>query len=47
MVLKMPITFYNWIGLGDIISPLRLRGVEGVLNRMKRQMKEYLETQSG
>ena len=47
MVLKMPITFYNWIGLGEIISPLRLRGVEGVLNRMKRQMKEYLEAQAG
>jgi cysteine desulfuration protein SufE len=42
MVLKVPNTFYNWIGLGDIISPLRLRGVEGVLNRMKRQMATYL-----
>ena len=41
-VLKVPTAFYRWIGLSDIISPLRLRGVEAVLNRMKRQMREYL-----
>ena len=45
-VLTIPVTFYNWIGLGDIISPLRLRGVEAVLNRMKRQMREYLAANS-
>lgn len=42
-VLKVPSNFYKWIGMSDIISPLRLRGVEAVLNRMKRQMREHLE----
>ena len=46
IVLRIPSTFYNWIGLTDIISPLRLRGVEGVLNRMKRQMREYLDVKA-
>lgn len=43
LILKVPTNFYSWIGMDDIISPLRLRGVEAVLNRMKRQMREYLE----
>lgn len=41
-VLSIPSTFYMWVGLNDVISPLRLRGAEAVLNRMKRQIKEYL-----
>jgi len=41
-VLKIPSDFFYWMGLNDIISPLRLRGAEAVLRRMKRQMSEYL-----
>ena len=42
MVLSIPPNFYAWVGLNSVISPQRLRGVEAVLSRMKRQMKEYL-----
>ncbi len=41
-VLQIPANFYFLMGLNHIISPLRLRGVEAVLARMKRQMTEYL-----
>jgi cysteine desulfuration protein SufE len=41
-ILKIPTDFYTFMGLNTVISPLRLRGVEAVINRMKRQMREYL-----
>lgn len=34
--------FYTLMGLNAVMSPLRLRGMDAVLTRMKRQMKEHL-----
>ncbi len=42
-ILKVPSTFYYDLQLGEIISPLRLRGMEGILRRLKRQVSEHLE----
>ena len=41
-VINLPNNFYTLMGLGRVMSPLRLRGIQAVLNRMKRQMTEYL-----
>lgn len=35
--------FYLLMGLSEVMSPLRLRGMDAVLNRMKRQMRQYLK----
>jgi cysteine desulfuration protein SufE len=45
-ILKIPTDFYSLMGLNAVISPLRLRGVEAVINRMKRQMRAYLAANS-
>ncbi len=42
-ILKVPSDFYYDLQLGEIISPLRLRGMEGILRRLKRQVSEHLE----
>lgn len=35
--------FYLAMGLGELISPLRLRGMAGILHRLKRQVREEVE----
>jgi cysteine desulfuration protein SufE len=32
--------FYLAMGLGELISPLRLRGMSGILHRLKRQVRD-------
>lgn len=39
-VLDVPADFYSTMGLGDVVSPLRLRGMSAILGRLKRQVEE-------
>lgn len=39
-VLAVPDNFYLAMGLGDVISPLRLRGMAAILGRLKRQVRD-------
>ena len=39
-VLAVPDAFYLRMGLGQAVSPLRLRGLSGMLTRLKRQVRE-------
>jgi cysteine desulfuration protein SufE len=39
-VLAVPDDFYVDANLGEIVTPLRLRGLQAVLTRMKRQVRE-------
>jgi cysteine desulfuration protein SufE len=42
-VLATPETFYAAMGLGEVVSPLRLRGIGAILARLKRQVRVKLE----
>ena len=39
-VLSVPDDFYLAMGLGDVITPLRLRGMWAILGTVKRQIRE-------
>ncbi|MGH2732727.1 MAG: SufE family protein [Actinomycetota bacterium] len=39
-ILATPDDFYDRMGLGQVISGLRLRGMSAILNRLKRQVRE-------
>ena len=41
-VLAVPDTFPGSLGLDGVVSPLRLRGMSGMLTRAKRQVREQL-----
>ena len=42
-VLNTPNDFYTAMGLGEVISPLRLRGMSAIIGRLKRQVAEHQE----
>lgn len=41
-VLGTPDTFYEDLKLGEVISPLRLRGMTAIMGRLKRQVRGHL-----
>lgn len=40
-VLGTPDDFYEQLKLGEVISPLRLRGMTAIMGRLKRQVREH------
>ena len=44
-VLATPPEFSSQLGLADLVSPLRLRGMAAMLSRIKRQVREQLAAQ--
>ena len=42
-VLELSDDFYLGLGLGDVISPLRLRGMSSIIFRLKRQVRNQLQ----
>jgi cysteine desulfuration protein SufE len=40
-ILGVPSDFYTEMGLDEVISPLRLRGMSGIIGRIKRQVEEH------
>ena len=44
-VLDTPAEFSSRLGLADLVSPLRLRGMAAMLARIKRQVREQREAQ--
>jgi cysteine desulfuration protein SufE len=39
-ILAVPDDFYSELGLGKLISPLRLRGMSAMLTRIKRRLRD-------
>lgn len=46
-VLGVPPDFYATMGLGEVVSPLRLRGMSAILTRLQRQVAEATASDNG
>ncbi|MCK5448738.1 MAG: SufE family protein, partial [Gemmatimonadetes bacterium] len=44
-VLAVPADFYSGMGLQEVVSVLRLRGMGAILARLKRQIREATESE--
>ena len=42
-ILETPDDFYTQMKLGEVISPLRLRGMSAIMGRLKRQVSEHTQ----
>lgn len=42
-ILEVPTTFYTSMGLGDVVSPLRLRGMGAILGAIKARIREEVQ----
>jgi cysteine desulfuration protein SufE len=42
-VVEVPASFYTGMGLQEVVSALRLRGMGAILARLKRQIRENVE----
>lgn len=45
-VLAVPNGFYTALGLDQVISPLRLRGISAILGRLKRQVEVQVDARA-
>lgn len=43
-ILAMPADFYVGLGLADVVTPLRLRGMGAIVARLQRQIRNQIET---
>jgi sulfur transfer protein SufE len=46
-VIAVPPDFYSGMGLQEVVSALRLRGMGAILARLKRQIRETMEAGEG
>jgi cysteine desulfuration protein SufE len=44
-VLEVPTTFYTGMGLEEVVSPMRLRGMRAIMAAIRRGIRSYVEAE--